>query len=96
MILNFYSVIIQILRDQPSSLSCDVYSYGMVLYEIFARKLPFDDIKTDYFNLLMKKGNGEVIFCYCDNCIILSYVPCILLVIRYRPSLMVLKLILLV
>ena len=26
---------------------CDVFSYGMVLYEIFARKIPYDDIPTD-------------------------------------------------
>ena len=26
---------------------CDVFSYGMVLYEIFAQKVPYDDIPTD-------------------------------------------------
>ena len=26
---------------------CDVFSYGMVLYEIYARKIPFDDIPSD-------------------------------------------------
>ena len=26
---------------------CDVFSYGMVLYEIYARKIPYDDIPTD-------------------------------------------------
>ena len=26
---------------------CDVFSYGMVLYEIYARKIPYDDLPTD-------------------------------------------------
>ena len=26
---------------------CDVFSYGMVLYEIFAHKIPYDDLRTD-------------------------------------------------
>ena len=26
---------------------CDVFSYGMVLYEIFSRKVPYDDIPTN-------------------------------------------------
>ena len=26
---------------------CDVFSYGMVLYEIFAHKIPYDDLPTD-------------------------------------------------
>ena len=26
---------------------CDVFSFGMVLYEIFANKIPYDDLATD-------------------------------------------------
>ena len=29
------------------SLSADVFSYGMLLYEIFTCKLPFSDAKSD-------------------------------------------------
>ena len=29
---------------------CDVFSFGMVLYEIFACKIPYDDIPTDPFS----------------------------------------------
>ena len=29
------------------SLSADVFSYGMLLYEMLACKLPFDDAKSD-------------------------------------------------
>ena len=26
---------------------CDVFSYGMVLYEVFAHKIPYEDLPTD-------------------------------------------------
>ena len=41
------------------SLSSDVFSYGMLLYEIFAYKLPFPDAKTDA-EVISKIMKGEV------------------------------------
>ena len=41
------------------SLSCDVFSYGMLLYEIFVWKLPFADTKTDP-EVITKIVNDEV------------------------------------
>ena len=41
------------------SLSSDVFSYGMLLYEIFACKLPFADAKTDP-EVISKITNEEV------------------------------------
>ena len=63
----------------------------MVLFEIFARKLPFDDV---YYAIIAKKVNGEVPTKFVTMMITtLLYIS---LVIRYRPSLMALKLTLLV
>ena len=49
----------QLVKDEPVSLSCDVFSYGMLLYEIFAHQLPFTNVKSDVevAGLIMK---GEV------------------------------------
>ena len=35
------------MKGEPVSLSSDVFSYGMLLYEIFDGRLPFADAKTD-------------------------------------------------
>ena len=39
-------------------MSADVYSYGMVLYEIFTYSLPYGGTKT--FEIPIKKINNEV------------------------------------
>lgn len=47
------------MKGEPVSLSCDVFSYGMILYEIFAGKLPFHDVKT-HSVVSSKIMSGEV------------------------------------
>ena len=39
----------EILKDMKPTVTkaCDVFSYGMVLYEIFARKIPYDDLPSN-------------------------------------------------
>ena len=37
---------------------CDVFSYGMILYEIFTHNIPFSDIKEDV-DALQAIQNGE-------------------------------------
>ena len=46
------------LRREPVSKACDVYSFGILLWEILVRKEPFSDI-TPIF-LPSKIGEGEV------------------------------------
>ena len=41
------------------SLSSDVFSYGMLLYEILVGRLPFADAKTDVM-VISKVLSGEV------------------------------------
>ena len=50
---------LQVMKKEPVSLSSDVFSYGMLLYEIFACKLPFADDTSDLkvSNMIM---DGEV------------------------------------
>ena len=37
----------KVIKGEPVSLSSDVFSYGMLLYEIFSGKLPFANTETD-------------------------------------------------
>ena len=32
------------IKGEDISISCDVYSYGMVLFEILTLQLPFEDV----------------------------------------------------
>ena len=35
---------LQVLKGEKVSLSCDVFSYGMVLFEVFKHELPFASV----------------------------------------------------
>ena len=37
-------VFTQVLKGEEVSLTCDVFSYGMVLFEFFKQEVPFADI----------------------------------------------------
>ena len=47
---------IQVLNGEPVNQQCDVYSYGMVLYEILTGKLPFQDESDWMVPQLVVKG----------------------------------------
>ena len=48
----------QMIRREPVSKSCDVYSYGIFAWEIITKKKPFSGVKE--YELPMKVAAGEV------------------------------------
>ena len=50
--------IFQVLNEEPYSLKCDVFSFGMLLYELIFCKEPFSDIPA--MEAAAKIRNGEV------------------------------------
>ena len=38
----------QVLETKPISKQCDVYSYGIVVWELLTHKIPFEDVTTIY------------------------------------------------
>ena len=49
---------LQVLKGKKVSLSSDVYSYGMVLFEIFKLEVPFSGIIE--MDVIIKSVQGEV------------------------------------
>ena len=47
------------MKGEPVSQSSDVFSYGMLLYEILTGEVPFADAKTDMV-VINKLMSGEV------------------------------------
>ena len=49
---------LQVVQGQSVSKSSDVYSYGILMWEIITQKIPFSVVKT--FELYFRIANGEV------------------------------------
>ena len=54
---------VQMMKGEPVSQSSDIFSYGMLLYEILTGELPFADAKTDVV-VSSKIMSGEVRWLY--------------------------------
>ena len=52
-------VFMQVLKGEKVSLACDVFSYGMVLFEIFKQEIPFADIH-DIVKVISMISEGKV------------------------------------
>ena len=39
---------VEVIQNQPYTTKSDVYSYGMLMYELFAHKSPFDDDNFEF------------------------------------------------
>ena len=71
---NYDYALWQVLNEEPYSLYCDVFSYGMILYELLTFKEPFSDFSTMEAGARIR--NGEVsqylcsIFARCDGCLL--------------------------
>lgn len=48
------NALLQIMRQEPATLHCDVFSYGMVLWELLNHKQPYSE-------LLAQDVRGEVL-----------------------------------
>ena len=59
MCLRLQILNVQAMKGEPVSLSSDVFSYGMLLYEILTGELPFADAKSDVL-VGSKIMSGEV------------------------------------
>ena len=59
MCIRLQVLTVQAMKGEPVSLSSDVFSYGMLLYEILTGELPFADAKSDVL-VGSKIMSGEV------------------------------------
>ena len=50
--------IIQVIEEKKASISCDIFSYGVVLWELLTHLKPFDGF--GHFQVATKIVNGEV------------------------------------
>ena len=50
----------KVLENKPISKQCDVYSYGIVVWELLTHKIPFEDV-TDLLQIYQRVAiNKEV------------------------------------
>lgn len=50
----------EVLRGEPYSEKCDVWSYGVVLHELLTRERPYSDIDCSVYLMMIKIGDGSL------------------------------------
>ena len=55
---SFFIFILKVISNKPYGKKCDVYSFGLTIWSIFAERFPFSDAKSSAM-LLKKIKRGE-------------------------------------
>ncbi|GAX75524.1 hypothetical protein CEUSTIGMA_g2967.t1 [Chlamydomonas eustigma] len=50
----------EVLRGEPYTEKCDIWSFGVVLWELLTRQRPYADADVPVFLLMMSLGNGSL------------------------------------
>ena len=50
----------EVLRGEPYTERCDIYSFGVVLWELLLRQRPYSDTDVPVFLLMVNIGNGTL------------------------------------
>ncbi|EFA79492.1 LIM-type zinc finger-containing protein [Heterostelium album PN500] len=57
----------EVFRNEPYTESCDVYSFGIVLWEIFCRRDPYDGVNSWSIPVMVCKGERPVVPADCPS-----------------------------
>jgi serine/threonine protein kinase len=50
----------ELLRGEPISTQSDVYAFGVLLWEVMTHKEPYEDVESDYADILDMVSCGEL------------------------------------
>jgi hypothetical protein len=64
----------QVARDQPYNESVDVFGFGVLLYEVFARDLVAASYVADNTMQVCGGEGGSCFLCYDQHCVVLSLI----------------------
>jgi serine/threonine protein kinase len=59
-IMHHHRCLAQVLRGEPYSEKCDIWSFGVVLWELLQRQRPYADAAVPMFLLMMELGKGTL------------------------------------